>query len=783
MTRFVFPNKIDLEIDEGGNKMSDNKDKETSLQFGAGLISLVFMVVFLAGAGGVENAPADSNRLAGNVPAVAVEDENSRQLRIYSDALLQGVSDSIRLDAAVGLLIRKDQTARDVLVEALSAREAPMARMAVCRALIRGRSLGTAAGSLDVFLTPLIEVLKSPDALLARLAAEALLVFRFDQISGPLSQLAQSSATERQTRLNVIYAFQLRPEPEALRSLIKLLDDPDVEIVRAAELALQESFGVPVGTGREVWTKILKDLEQKDPTEIRRERLLRQETRLREIQAERDRWQTLYLSVLDKEFEPLDAASKTSCLLERLGADLPAIRLWALEKLQRYPAESAAGLRDKLLTLLSDENRQVRLATARVLSTMSALNPAEKLLDRYKEEADPQVAMAIFEALGEACFFAFSPGSKIALPAEIKTQTLQIADNYTAREDPEMAKKGTEVLRKLLELDGLTPKETQRYLQTILERYVMETRRKGPIRGELLTTMARLCGQGSQRSEAAKLYTGIFTEALRTRDENNLVRQAAAMGMVNMDKTAAMQLFRELNLNSDASPAVRLVMIELAGQTEAAEDLEWLSTQLGSNGQSEPAWRAIVAILQRQDAKMIVDWANRMEQNPAAAGQAVELLGLAEQKAAAQKDEPLLCDLQVRLLKWYWNKGQYERVVLYRDKLAQKNASKEYVQNTLRQTDNYAIEAYLQVRQFTQASAVASELLKRNLLTQTSDVTEMITAYFASEKISPEDKKNLLNALAEIPISSEQNWWREKLEQWRGILAPNPPPKPAEAGQ
>jgi len=62
-------------------------------------------------------------------------------------------------------------------------------------------------------------------------------------------------------------------------------------------------------------------------------------------------------------------------------------------------------------------------------------------------------------------------------------------------------------------------------------------------------------------------------------------------------------------------------------------------------------------------------------------------------------------------------------------------------------------------------------------------VIEMITAYFASEKISPEDKKNLLNALAEIPISSEQNWWREKLEQWRGILVPNPPPKPAEAGQ
>jgi len=168
--------------------------------------------------------------------------------------------------------------------------------------------------------------------------------------------------------------------------------------------------------------------------------------------------QKLYLGVLDKEFEPLDTASKTPYLLEKLGSDLPTVRLWALEKLQRYSAESAASLRDKLLALLSDENRLVRLATAKVLSTMSALNPAERLLGRYKEEADPQVAMAIFEALGEACFFAFSPGSKITLPAEVKTETLQIADSYTAKEDPEIAKKGAEVLRKLLELDGLTPR-------------------------------------------------------------------------------------------------------------------------------------------------------------------------------------------------------------------------------------------------------------------------------------------------------------------------------------
>jgi hypothetical protein len=754
--------------------VSMSQTRTISLRIGYGFI-ILFLVIVLTQA-----AQAGQDALPQDAEKAVVEDEGSRQLRIYSDTLLQGASDSIRLDAAMGLLIRKDSAAQEVLLGALSAKDNPMAQTAVCRGLIKGRTLGAAEGSLEAFLLPLIDMLKNPDVSQARLAAEALLVYRFDQILAPLSALAGSSATDKQMRLNAIYAFQLRPEPEALKCLIQLLNDSDTEIVRGAELALQESFGVPMGTSRDVWAKILKDLEKKDPTEIRRERLLRQETRLREIQADRDRWQKLYIGVVDKDFEALDAAAKTAYLQERLGADLTAIRLWALEKLQRYSAESAVALRDKLLSLLSDDNRQVRLATAKTLSAMSALNPAEKLLARYKEETDPQVEMAIFEALGEACFFAFSPGSKISLPVEIKTQTLQIADSYAAKEDPEMAKKGAEVLRKLLELNGLTAVESQHFLQTILDRYISETKRKGPIRGELLTTMARLCGQGGQKSEAAKLYAGIFKEALSTKDDNNLVRQAAAMGMVNVDKTAAMQLFRELKLAEDSSPAVRLIMIDLSSQTGTADDLDWLFAQLKSNGQGEPAWQAILAVLQRQEAKVIVKWADQVEQNIALSGQIADLLELAEQKAAAQKDELLVCQLQVRILKWYWNKGQYDQVIVYRDKLMQKNVEKEYVQDALRQTDNYTVEAYLQLRQFDKAAATTAELLKRNILGPNSELIEMISAYFASEKIVLEDKKSLLNALAEIPISLEQSWWQERLEQWRGSMGASVPVLSAE---
>jgi HEAT repeat protein len=736
-----------------------------------GIIKIIVLSLF-CWSGWILCSPAQSadEILTSEPDQVVVEDEGSRQLRIYSDALLHGVSDGIRLDAAMGLLIRKDETAHKVLVDVLSSVDNSPARMAVCRALIKGRSLGSAAGVMDAFLLPLVAVVKSPDVPLSRLAAEALLAFHFDQVSAGFSELAQTGS-DKQSRLNAIYAFQIRPEPEALRSLIKLLDDADPEIVRAAELALQESFGMPVGTGKDIWAKILADLNQKDPTEIHRERLLRQETRLREVQTERDRWQKLYIDALDKEFELLDAAAKTAYLQDKLESELSAIRLWALDKVQRFTSEAAAGLREKLLALLSDDSRQVRLATAKTLSTMSALNPAEKLLDRYQQENDPQVAAAIFGALGEACFFAFSPGSKITLPVEIKTQVLQLADGYTSKDDPEMSKNGAEVLRKMLELDGLTPKETEHYLKTILDRYVLETEKKGTIRGELLTIMARFCGQGNKRTVAIQMYRPTFESVLQTYDDNNLVRQAAATGMVYADKTAAMQLFRQVSLQNDSSPAVRQIYIDLAGQVGTADDLEWLSGLFAANGQGEQVWLAMVSIFQRQDASFIAGWVSRMEQNQTNSDPIREILLMAEQKASVQKDTKLLCDLQVRLLRWYSNKKNYEQVATFREKLSQGNRSDEFVQNALRQTDELAFDAYLQLRKFSSAAGIIGDLLRENRIVGTSAILDKIGLFMASEKTSVEDKRLFLKSLSELTISNDQMWWNEKIEQWRSFEA------------
>ena len=189
-----------------------------------------------------------------------------------------------------------------------------------------------------------------------------LLIYRFSEIEGLLTPVIKDPGRSLSVRLHGIYVLQLRTEPQALRILIQLLDDPSPEIQQGAERALQEAFGIPVGTGRAVWSTILEQLRQKSPEDIRRERLLRQEMRLRELQEERNRWQRLYLAALDNEYESQDSSVRGKFLLERLNSDLQPIRIWALQKVVRLTGETDPALRDRLLALLSDTDRDVRFS-------------------------------------------------------------------------------------------------------------------------------------------------------------------------------------------------------------------------------------------------------------------------------------------------------------------------------------------------------------------------------------------------------------------------------------
>ena len=526
----------------------------------------------------------------------------ARQLRIYRETLQQGSSEEIRVDAAVGLLVQNMDQSRDVLIAALESDENPLARQAVCKALIKSRGLSQTIDSLELFRDPLLQILQNASQRQAELASEAMLLFDYSDIADSLFQIIDNEELAADARINGIYALQLRPEPSALRGLIGLLDDSDAEVAKAAETALQEAFGIPVGTSRAVWSDILVELQQKSLGEIRRERLLRQEVKLRQVQAERERWKKLYLGALDKQYELLDEENQGEMILEMMDSELSPLRLWSLDKVSKYPV-IGEDFREKIFSMLSDDSRDVRLQTAKVLMNMSALDPAEVLLVRFQSETDPEVSLAMFEALGEACFYAFSPGSPVELSPDIKAQVLGIAVTYLQSELAEPTIKGAEVIRKILELNNLSKDSIRSYLGLLRDRYVKSISESDLLRADLLSILAHLCGQGGAKADACVLYEPYLVEGLTVKD-NPALRLAAAQGLSYVDKVKALELFKQNDLMHDESLAVQQVVIDLAGQTGDASDLKWLLKAMGANGHSDHAWLAIKGICQRQKAEL-----------------------------------------------------------------------------------------------------------------------------------------------------------------------------------
>ena len=692
------------------------------------------------------------------VPAMgdSIETEASgRQFRIYRDALQQGSTEEIRVDAAVGLLLQNDEQGRGALLFALKSEENPQARQAVCKALIKSRGLSQTIDSLEVFRDPLLEILRGESTEQAKLSAEAMLLFNYSDVAGPLDQILRNKELDRRIRMNAVYALQLRTEPKALRGLIKLLDDPDADVAKASETALQEAFGIPVGASRAVWSGILDELQLKSPEDIRKERLLRQEMKLREVQAERDRWQKLYLSALDKQYELIDGASREGFILDRIGSDLGPIRIWALDKASKYPVIGEV-LREKLLSLLSDSSRNVRLQAAKALMNMSALNPAAVLLERLQLEEDAEVKLAMLEALGEACFFAFSPGAPIKLSEDIKLKTLEIASAYLQSESADDCIKGAEVIRKILELNSLESDSMQLYLGLLDERYGKSISQDEAVRAKLLAILAHLCGQGGAKDSACALFGPLFMDAMAVENAPAL-RLAAVQGLSYVDKVRALDLFKKNNLMRDQSPAVQQVVIDVAGQTGDATDLEWLLALLNGNGHNDLVWQAIISICQRQEVSFLLDWLPELEEISATKDDYVrEILDIAEQKAAGGKEPEALKRVREQTIFWLAQRKAWEQGVAYLSSFNYYYSPSENLYSD--RTDFEAFSIYL----YGGAAEKAAEYVKTRLgasdIEQDSPLATAINGYFSEKEIEDASKALFFEVISSVPKDGRPNW-------------------------
>jgi HEAT repeat protein len=584
----------------------------------------------------------DALRHSDKIKTVA-RGEISRQLRINRDALLQGANEQIRIDAATVMLFSDEQQAREILIETLTKGENSPARAAVCKALSQARGGQESIKAEDDFVQPLFEILATRDFGEAKLAAEATLLFKYEQISQSLEKMATDSSLPVKARLNAIYALKLQPDMRAIFLLIRLLDDPEKQIATEAENVLH-SLGIPVGEDAETRKQIIDELKRKGRAEFLRDWMVHQEAQIRKLETEVNLWQGMYLSALDKIYEGLsDNTAKGRFLGERLGDSKEIVKLWALEKVSQWrvgtKSELPAELGPVLVNLVSDQSRDVRLKAAGLLSLMGQLNSSQRLLQQLEVEQDDEVKTELFVALGGACYYAFLPGSEVKVPEEVRRKTLEWAGKFLVEENPKKAQKGAEVIRKLLEQDGLAAGEVEKYLGLLVERYNRQKDKiDGVLRGELMVAMAVLCGPRSiHKTEAAKAFERLFEEALN--DKAELVREASVEGLINIDKTKALSKLKG-SFPNDSSSKIRQRVIELAGEVGSSDDLTWLAEKLGSS-EGERAWQAILRILKAVDINVLDKWVERFSSQDMEAKlsdeQKISFLEIAERKANGEK--------------------------------------------------------------------------------------------------------------------------------------------------
>jgi len=731
-------------------------------------LGVFFLMIGCQPVGAVQNKPS------GPAESVVVKPEPNAQLQLYKEALTnKGSSDKMRVNAANLLLFTNEPAARAILLDVLKKPANGGSRVAVCKALSRARLNRRPVNHNDDFMVPLLEILRTEqNTTVAELAAEAMLIFDYEKISKPLEKMVTDTSEPVQSRVNAIFALKLYPDKDAIFALMDLLDDKDKRICAIAQSAL-ESVDVFVGADAVSRRQVREELQRKPDIDFLKDRVIRQELARRQSETELVLWKTRYKAALDKIYDGLgENASKTEFLAEHLRDSELIVKSWALDKIREdvmstNPLASTELFGPILLDLVSFPNRDIRLKTAKLLSLMGPLNSAEKLLAQLKAENDERVRMEVFVALGNACWRGLSPDSQTKVSAEIRKETLEWAATYLNRANAVESQRGAEVMRKLLERNGLKT-AIGKYLGLLAERYVREKgNADGVLRGELLNKMAALCAQGSAcRAEAGKLFEPLFEAALA--DEVELVRSAAVNGLIRIDKARAMVRFTKGDLVNDPSVEISSTVAALAGEVGGEVDLVWLWNKAATGPDGDSAWDAMVKIFKRSEPSVLAKWMKKLDSLGVEGGfsdeRQVSFLEIVEQKTK-ENDVKMLGDIRERLAGLYKKGGKFAQAESYFEKLRQGGTVglRKAVLSEL-------LDLYLRWPRVEKAAALIDNLLSAGDLGSDSGVVVSIERYLSNPPAGVDPNEVLGGVVGKIRVFKGRPEWEKQLERWNKRL-------------
>ncbi len=710
------------------------------------------------------------------------------QLEVNRVALMGG-----NLLVADVMLFHQDPNARKILLETLEQSENSPARIVVCRALIKARAEKKTVRNVQQFIDPLLVVFASENAEEARLAAEATLIFEYDQIRPYFEKLLADASKPVRAKVNTVRALKLRLlDMMATIKLITLVDDSNAQVAAEAERVLR-SLGMDPGKNADARKQMRQRIIQQGREFFLENRLIHVEEEKNKVAGELVNLETLYLALLDTAYKgKSDDSEKGKFLAEHLAGPKASVRLWALGEVDQWrkgtnnPSFPREQLEPILISLISDPDKDVRLRTADLLARMVELNSARPLLSQLEVEQNDQVKTELFVALGWACSSAISSNEPAKISPEMKevrTQTLKWAEKFLSeKEDAKKARSGAAVIEKLLKRDGLEDSEEKKYLDLLLARYEQEKSKSGgTLRGELLSAMAGLCQQNSTcRDQAAGLYKSLFEKALL--DDMAFVRETAVDGLSNIDKAKALEILRDRFVN-DPSVILRKKIIALADAVGDKRDLQWLAEKIGVNSESKPAWQAMRKILNGSDADTINEWVDKLtaDASKLTDEQKIDFLLSADEKASSENKPQMLKSIRERLVALYRKTGQHDKAVEYLDKIRATAPTPE---------EKKAAAADLVGVYFawpkTPKTDLVVKLLAKALEKEDLDAGGTLLKALDEQLAKPAqgvDPKAVVADLAKIKTPKNRPKWRRWVENWQTRLSTSEQPvdKP-EAG-
>ena len=714
---------------------------------------------------GAEQGPVSQEKpvVAANTVGTPAEAVPNKQLEINKNILLTHPNDQIRIDVAGLLLFDENPEARKILIVALGLTDNSAARMAICKALIQARALKEPVKNKEDFIQPLLGIIETGSDAEVQLVADAILLFEYETIEKSLENIVTDSTKPARTRINAIRALKNLPEINAIIRLIRLVDDPDKQVAAEAETALR-SLGMPVGENSLQRESIIADLLDKGIAVVLRELMINQVTRISRLRADLEFWQKTHLALLDKTYSSKsDEAERSKFLAENLKSPKVEVKSWALDQVYKWIQGTNPNLpkllEPVLISLISEPDKEVRLKTAGILASMRTVDSSALLLAQLKVETDEQVARQLLDTLGWLCLYSLSPSSSFKISPEIRQQVLDLAADYLNKKQLSDTQIGAQVLRRLLERDSLKPEDVDKKLGLFIEKYNQQKNEQNDsLRGVLLVAMAGLVAKDSVcKVQAGKLFEPFFLDALESKTDS--FREAAVDGLANIDETKALITLRKKGFANDPSVNVRSKMIAFARDVGGIEDLDWLVNKIGSNGESQIAWQAMLRIFSAADVDVLNKWMDRLtgDQSKLSVNQKIDFLRIAESKVTGV-DQKKTREMLANLL---YKDGQFEDAVNYYRKLRENTNSPE--ENKV--ISSQLLDAYLNWPNLELAALLIKNHLSTGDLEPNDAIIQSVENYLNNQ--SEQGNINaLLKALTSIEIASPRPNWNGQIKSW-----------------